>query len=266
MKRINISKRAVRRTLKAIGIVIFSILAIFQTCRMIDPAKCFGKDHHEVTIQDTQNRKQGLINDISTDFEQEYEGNSTQLVSENDSHEMETYQYLCYLNSNDFKDMSEEAQISIYEKVIEYESNHLNIRDIPSLVIEQEMHIEDMDGALLGIYKENSNEIHINNELLKYSSFTVLSVLFHEIYHALQYQVVNDYMNYENTGNASLDTIMEIRVYEDDIPRWTNEMLHYTNASEGIEEYENQSVEQSAEKYSMDRLIYYVDQGYISIE
>lgn len=115
-----------------------------------------------------------------------------------------------------------------------------------------------------------TNEIHLTAELLDYSSFCTCSVLFHEIYHALQYQVVTDALHFEQTGEISGSGLIDIACYKEQIPDWTEEMNNYIHidlsdgiTTEEMQEYEAQELEVSAEDYSMRRLTYYVEQGYI---
>lgn len=161
----------------------------------------------------------------------------TSIITEDDPYQENMGLWNCF-ESDKWSRYSISEKITIIQKLVDFESNVLGVPTIPVT--------SGLIGKFtLGLYKEESNEIWINTEhLAKSSARECIQTICHEIWHSLQYYLINNL----DWKNPALQTS-----YFTELHGWLENQKNYKNAWDSdFHEYEDQPLETSARTYAME--------------
>lgn len=159
---------------------------------------------------------------------------------------------LVKLSDDIWKTLSFDERMWVLQEVLNIECAYLGIDSCQLLV-------EDIrQYGIAGYYRDSAGSVSVEREYVKRDRSTdSVYVVLHEVYHALQYSAVEDYMELKKTGKLNEN----LRYYRD-CEKWADEMKHYKSGAQAKDfsefyAYDSQAMETSADQYAEDWVVEY---------
>ena len=152
---------------------------------------------------------------------------------------------LILLEQNTWTGLSEETRISVLQKITDIEQLHLGLPD------KMTVKVDDLSGIHLGEYTDSDHCIRIDRTQLKeQSSYVLCEAILHEVYHNLEYRMVDVY----DDADAKLKQLPYMRAAE----TYKYEFANYIDCNDDMENYRKQTCEIDSNAYAAERVELYI--------
>lgn len=144
------------------------------------------------------------------------------------------------LDQDCWSSLSDREKHDLLQQVVDTECRYLGLPQHTVSLVEMEL------PSVLGSYSHKNRTVNLNhNVFLEASAERLISVLFHEMYHGVEYALVEVYLSADPVYRG-INALAKAETYLD-------ELTNYTYGEENFEKYYAQLVEQDSRKYAEER-------------
>lgn len=169
---------------------------------------------------------------------------ATQSENVTEEQEQEMVKTLLYLTDGPWKDLTVQEKVDVLQMIVNMEQINLGI---PYAV---DIYVTELDDGTKGSYIHELKSFLIDFECAeKESSWSLVDIVCHEMYHAYQHCLVEVYQETKEENK----TLCIFR----DVERYEKEFEDYRNGEKNFGAYYTQACESDAREYAADRTVMY---------